>query len=229
MSAQTGDPAPSILWLGLLAAISILGLEVAYAIALLLGLSHVEAASDPIGDPYFTMMEVLIVAMMPAFVGLAAALYGACRPHKKPFALAAIAFVTVLAALTTSVHAAILFLSRDPRFAGLDHVFSFEWPSVVYVVDVLAWDFFFGFYAVCLALCFERRGFERWIRLLLILSGLLAFAGLIGAGFGDMRIRIIGILGYVGVFPIACGLIAGVMLGRLRHGGAMPHIQDDRA
>ena len=35
-----------------------------------------------------------------------------------------------------------------------------------------------------------------------------ALAGLSGVAAGDMRLRNIGIVGYVGVFPIAAGLMA---------------------
>ena len=216
MSAHNGGTSPSVFWLGLITSTSIVVLELAYAIALILGLSQLESANDPIGDPYFTIMELLIIAMMPAFLVLAVSVYVSCGSQKKHYALAATVFATALAVVTTSVHSSILLLSREPEFEGLEQVFSFEWPSVVYVLDVLAWDFFFGFFAVFLALSFERTGMELWIGLLLLLSGFLAFAGLVGATVGDMSIRNVGIIGYVGVFPLAAVLIAGLMLRRLR-------------
>ena len=44
--------------------------------------------------------------------------------------------------------------------------------------------------------------------MLLIVSGVLALAGLSGLALGDMRLRNLGVLGYVGVFPIAAALLA---------------------
>ena len=96
------------------------------------------------------------------------------------------------------------------------NVFSFEWPSAVYVLDALAWDFFFGFFAIFLALSFERTGLDKWIRGFLILSGILSLAGLLGLALGNMDIRNIGILRYVGVFTIAAVLIAVWMWRPLR-------------
>jgi hypothetical protein len=53
--------------------------------------------------------------------------------------------------------------------------------------------------------------------MLLIVSGVLALAGLAGVVTGDMRLRNIGIIGYAGVFPVAAALIA-VLFRR----GALP-------
>ena len=215
MSAPNGNVSQSVLRLGVIAPVFVVTLECAYAITLVLGLTALEAASDPIGDPYFTIMELLIIAMMPAFIVLTITIHTICGLLRRHYALAATIFVTILAALTSSVHASILVLSRDPAFAGMSDVFSFEWPSLVYVLDILAWDFFFGFYAVFLALSFERNGLEGWIRRVLFLSGILALAGLLGVAVGDMNIRNIGIVGYVGVFTIAAILVAVWMLRRL--------------
>jgi hypothetical protein len=42
----------------------------------------------------------------------------------------------------------------------------------------------------------------------MIISGLLALAGLAGVAFGDMQLRDIGIVGYVGVFLVVAVLLA---------------------
>ena len=46
------------------------------------------------------------------------------------------------------------------------------------------------------------------MRVLMIASGALALAGLSGVVVGDMRLRNIGIVGYVGVFLIVAALLA---------------------
>lgn len=204
------------LQLGTASAALIVLIEAFYAIALVLGLAALEAPTDPIADPYFSVMEVLIMALMPTMILFSVAMHASCAEDKKTFALASVIFVAILSAITTSVHASILFLSRDPAFSGMNHVFSFQWPSVVYVLDVLAWDVFFALFAACLALTLKRDGIERSARWLLFLSAALAFAGSVGAVTGDMRIRNIGIIGYVPVFTIATGLIGVRMLQRMR-------------
>ncbi|WP_298865138.1 hypothetical protein [uncultured Sulfitobacter sp.] len=199
-----------------MASVLIVILECAYAIALTLGLSSLEVASDPIGDPFFTIMELLIIAMMPTFVVLTIAVHASCHASRRHYALAATVFVAILTTITTTVHASILLLSREVAFVDMNNVFSFEWPSVVYVLDVLAWDFFFGFFAIFLALSFEQTGLDKWIRGLLMLSGILSLAGLLGAAIGNMDIRNIGIVGYVGIFTTAVALIVVWMWRRLQ-------------
>ncbi|MDJ0638799.1 MAG: hypothetical protein QNJ20_08195 [Paracoccaceae bacterium] len=203
--------------LGIASALLLVVLEILYAVVLILGLSKLDGPGAPIPDPYFTVMEVLILAIMPPLILLAIAVHSSCAPDRKPFAFASVIFIAIATTVTTAVHSSILFLSRAPAFADMNHVFSFEWPSVVYVLDILAWDVFFAFFAIFLALALDRHGVEGWARRLSFLSGLLAFTGLWGAVAGDMQIRNIGIIGYVGVFPVAALLIALSMKQRLAH------------
>ncbi len=45
-------------------------LLVAYAVTLAVGLLSLESPQQPIGDPMFLILEVLIIIMMPAMVAL---------------------------------------------------------------------------------------------------------------------------------------------------------------
>jgi hypothetical protein len=48
--------------------------------------------------------------------------------------------------LTCSLHFVILTVSRQSGFASLtslQRLLAFEWPSIAYAVDILAWDVFF--------------------------------------------------------------------------------------
>ncbi|HCU35823.1 MAG TPA: hypothetical protein DGT21_10320, partial [Armatimonadetes bacterium] len=47
-----------------------------------------------------------------------------------------------------------------------------------------------------------------WVRWMMIASGVLALAGLIGVLTGSMQLRNIGIVGYVGVFLVVVVLLA---------------------
>jgi hypothetical protein len=163
----------------------------------------------------FSIMEVLIIALAPAMVALMVAVHAWAPAEAKALTLTSLVFMSLLASVTTSLHFAILTLSRHVAFAHRQwsaFVFSFKWPSVAYALDILAWDFFFA-----LSVLFAAGAFlhAKPIRSLLILSGLLALAGLSGVAFDDMRLRNIGIVGYVIVFPIAAILI-GIMFYRTR-------------
>jgi hypothetical protein len=87
-------------------------------------------------------------------------------------------------------------------------VFSFEWPSVAYALDILAWDVFFALSMLFAAPVFSGSRLSAWIRALMVASGSLALVGRSGVVAGDMRLRNIGIVGYVGVFLIVAVLLA---------------------
>jgi hypothetical protein len=55
---------------------------------------------------------------------------------------------------------------------------------------------------------FRGNRLAVWIRVLMIASGVLALAGLSGVVVGDMQLRNIGIVGYVGVFLVVAALLA---------------------
>ena len=179
--------------LGIFSAAATVILLLTYAVTLAVGLASLESAQQPIGDPMFTILEVLIIIMMPVMVALMVAVHAWAPVHAKALSLISLVFMGLLAGVTCSLHFVILTLSRQPEFTGqpwLPLVFSFSWPSVAYALDILGWDV--------------------WIRLLMIASAVLALAGLSGIVIGDMQLRNIGIVGYVGVFLVVAALLAAL-------------------
>jgi len=174
-------------------------------VVLLAGLAATPRGA-PIADPWFTLMEALILLIAPLMVVMMAEIHARAGPDARPGALVAVAFMTVAAALTSAVHFSILVLSRTEPFSGAawSRVLAFEWPSVVYAIDVLAWDGFFPLALFCAAPAVGARRVRR----LLFLAAALALVGLLGPVLGRMDVRNIGILGYAVVFPLAAGLYA---------------------
>jgi hypothetical protein len=180
---------------GVFSAAATVILLVAYAVTLTVGLLSLESPEQPIGDPMFTILEVLIITMMPAMVALMAAVHAWAPMHAK---------------VTMSLHFCILTLSCQPEFAGqswLPLVFSFNWPSVAYALDIVGWDVFFALSMLFAAPIFRGSRLATWIHVLMIVSGVLALAGLSGVVVGDMQVRNIGIVGYVGVFVVVAALL----------------------
>jgi hypothetical protein len=197
--------------LGIFSAAATVILLVAYAVTLATGLASLESPQQPIGDPMFTILEVLIITMMPAMVALMVAVHAWAPMHAKTLSLTSLVFMGMLAGLTCSVHFVTLTLSRQPEFAGqpwLPLVLSFNWPSVVYALDILGWDVFFPLSMLFAAPVFWGSRLAAWIRVLMTASGVLALAGLRGVVVGDMQLRNIGIVGYVGVFLVVTALLA---------------------
>ncbi len=192
--------------MGILAGLAVVALELVYLIVLTIGLTRLPTPGDPISDPWFTIMEVLILAMVPAFIVLMTAVHAHAGRADKGYSLAALVFMSMMGLVTACVHFSILTLGRHAAFDGYDLVFAFTWPSVVYALDILAWDVFFALSVLFAAPTFRGSGVTLAVRWALVASGLFALAGLIGVPTGDMSLRNIGILGYAGLMPIAAGL-----------------------
>lgn len=210
--------------LGLGAAVGVVALDVAYAITLVVGLLSLKSPEQPIGDPMFTILEVLILLLMPAMMALMAALHAWAPQERRALSLVALVFMGLLAGVTGGVHFSILALSRQAAFAGPPWstvVFPFRWPSVVYALDILAWDVFFPLSMFFAAPVLTGSRLADWIRRLMIASGLLALAGLSGVAAGDMQLRNIGIVGYLGVFLVVAALSA-ILFHRSRPRAASP-------
>jgi len=197
--------------LGIFSAAATVILGVAYAVTLAVGLLTLESPQKPIGDPIFPILEVLIIVMMPAMVALMVAVHAWAPMDVKALSLTSVVFMGLLAGVTCSLHFCVLTLSRQPEFteqSWLPLVLSFEWPSVVYALDILGWDVFFPLSMLFAALVFQGSRLAAWIRVLMIASGVLSLAGLSGVVAGDMQLRNIGIVGYVGVFLVVVALLA---------------------
>ncbi len=196
---------------GIVSAVGTVLLSVVYAVPLIAGLLSLPSPDAPIGDPWFSMMEILIIVTMPAMMGLMVAIQAWASPETKVFGLLAIVFIGLLSGLTCSVHFVVLTVSHQAELAGqpwLAPLLSFTWISVPYALDILAWDVFFALAVLSAAPVFRGSRLARSICLLMIISGVLALGGLSGVFLDDGRFRSIGILGYAGVFPVAALLLA---------------------
>src|ERR1041385_8449135 len=133
--------------IGIFSAVGVTVLVMAYAITLTNGFLSLKSPQQPIGDPMFSILEVLIIVMMPLMVALMVAVHAWAPSHAKTLSLTAVVFMGLLAGVTCRVHFVILTLSRRAAFAGqswLPLFLSFKWPSVAYALDILGWDFFFA-------------------------------------------------------------------------------------
>jgi hypothetical protein len=204
--------------LGIVSATGTVFLSVLYAIPLTAGLLALPSPDAPIGDPWFPMMEVLIILTMPLIVGLMVAVHAWASPETKVFSLIAVIFTGLLTVVTSSVHFVILTVTHRAEFAGqswVPSVLSFRWLSVAYALDVLAWDVFFALAVLFAAPVFRGSRLARSIRLLLVISGALALGGLSGVILDRSALRSIGIVGYAVVFPVA-GVLLAILFYRAR-------------
>ncbi|MGF1568371.1 MAG: hypothetical protein ACFCVD_09925 [Nodosilinea sp.] len=210
--------------LGQIAAWMVFGLGLLYAATTVLGLLSLKSPQDPVGNPFFTLMELLTIAIAPLMVVTLVAVHGYARPEAKMYSLMALIFMALMAGITSSVHVTILAVSRQMAAAGLpsaELLFSFRWPSVAYALDILAWDWFFALAMLCAAPVFKVGRLEKTVRGLIVVSGVLSLAGLVGVPLGNMQVRLVGLVGYGVVAPVAF-LLLGRVLGNEGRSPSMP-------
>lgn len=217
MSCESFTPQHRVI--GRAAAWTVCCLEIAYATTTALGLLSLKSPQEPIGDPFFSIMELLILLIAPLLVVTMVAVHAYASSEVKAYSLTAMIFMTLLAGITSSVHFVIFTVSRQIEITGLSGFplfFSFRWPSVAYALDILAWDWFFALSMLCAAPVFKRDKLERMVQILMIVSGGLSLVGLIGVPLANMQIRNIGIIGYSVVAPVVF-LLLGIVFGRIKH------------
>lgn len=184
-----------------------------YGVTLAAGFLSLPSPHEAIGDPFFTVLEILIILIMPFMVALMVAVHAWAPVEFKVYSLMALIFMALLAGVTCSLHFVILTVSHHAslsELAWMPSLISFTWPSVAYAIDILAWDVFFALSVLFASLVFSGSRLNIVIRALLLASSALALAGLSGAVLGNMPLRNIGIVGYVGIFPVVAVLISSV-------------------
>ncbi len=129
--------------IGAVSGAAVAGLSALYVVVLVFGLLTLQTPSAQIADPWFTLMELLILMISPSMVVFAIALQAWVPRERRAIGSIAVVFLSTCAAITMAVHLVVLVASRSPLFGDLEmmrSLFSFQWPSAAYVLDILAWD-----------------------------------------------------------------------------------------
>ncbi len=182
----------------------ILGLT--YALITIGGILSIASPAEQIGQPYFLLMELLIILIAPLMGVTMISVHFTTDPDYKIFSLAATCCMFVMATITSSVHFVVL-STGSQLTAHYPFFFTFQWPSIVYALDILAWDWFYALSMFFAATVFRKTRLEISIRITMITSGVLSLTGLLGIPFENMQLRNIGIVGYGLIGPLVFLLI----------------------
>ncbi len=193
--------------LGYWSALALVGVGVGYVLALAAGFAR-HGFREPIGDPVLAVMEVLTLLSAVPIVTLMAAIVGEAPASRRSFGLVALSFATLCAGVTGTVHFVELTAARQLGEGSL------VWPSRVYAAELMAWDVFLGVALLFASPLFRRNRLERRARVLLLLCGTLCLVGALGPLIGNMRVQLVGVLGYAIVLPVVCAFLARVFAGR---------------
>ena len=187
--------------IGRCAAFAMFGIGVIYAVALITGVA-MNGLSQPIVDPLLAIMELLTLISAPLLLVMMAALHNRAQGDGATASSIALAFMILAVGTTCAVHFVELTALRQLGTAGL------IWPSTAYALELLAWDMFLGLSLVFAAAAFRGAIKGQAMARGLMLSGCLCLFGLVGPATGNMRLQFIGVLGYAGVLPVVCLMVA---------------------
>ena len=192
-----------VLLLGMWTAWTIVVLYVVYIAVLFAG----GVAVGVPREPYLATAEILTSVGALIQVGLVAVIHDSAPPRAKTLSLAALGWMLLMAGLTVTVHFVQLTVARRIDLAAtpeLARLFGWEWPSLLYAIELVAWHLFLGLSLLFAASAFRGRGAEAAVRVGLRVSGSLCIIGLVGPALGNLNWRMIGVFGYGLVFPIVC-------------------------
>jgi hypothetical protein len=190
----------------------LLGMWSAWALAALYGvyIATLFAGGVAVGvpaEPYLAAAEVLTAVSGLLQVALIAAIHQCAPAEARISSLMALVWMSVMAGLTMTVHVVQLTAGRQIDLAAMPdfrYVFGWEWPSLLYAMELAAWHLFFGLSLLFAAPAFRGGGLDAAVRVGLIVAGALCLVGLVGPAVGDLNWRMIGVVGYGLVFPVAC-------------------------
>jgi hypothetical protein len=195
------QPIVTIARLGARSGFAVVVVGLAYAIVLAVGMAR-HGLSEPIADPILAVMEVLTILSAIPLLALFVALHAASASDRRPWATLALAFAAMFCFATTGVHLVELTAGRALGRSGL------VWPSVPYAVELFAWDFLLGVALLLAAEAVRHTPREGRLRGWLRATGWLCLLGLLGPLVGNMRIQLIGVVGYAVLLPIVAWMLA---------------------
>jgi hypothetical protein len=187
--------------LGSWSAFAVFLIGVIYIAALALGFAT-HGLEEPITDPLLAVMEVLTILSAMALLVMMAAIHSFASMERKICGSIALGFMTIVTGTTSAVHFVELTAARQLGTG------SIVWPSTTYAVELLAWNLFLGLSLLFAAPIFEGDDLQRHVRRGLRISGALCVAGVLGPVVGNMRLQLVGVLGYAGILPLVCFILA---------------------
>ena len=199
--------------MGMVGAWTVFVVNEAYAITSGLGYLSARDASAPISDPYLSIMSLLIVLMAPFLVITMVAVHSYAASKHKPYSRIALAFMILLAGITSSVNFALFAVARQPNPLSSQWVLSYitsTWPPLPQALDFFAWDWFFALSMLLASPAFQGSRLENATRALMLITAVLCFVALALFPFLPALATIIGTIGWGVAGPIVFLLLANL-------------------
>lgn len=187
------------------------GFAVSEVYAVVSGVAYASQGAAVESGPFLSVMALMVVLMGPFLVLSMVAVHAYASPDRKPYSLAALAFMLACVTITTCINFLLLMVSSQPSLfseAWRALFLPCRWPVPAFVLDNFVWDWFFGLSMLLAAPIFGRSA----LRLLAIASGVLCLAGLVWLAVSPAQAILIGILGWGAAGPFVFLLLAKLFM-----------------
>ena len=165
---------------------------------------------EPIGDPFFAVMEGLTMVSALALSGLVTAIWGFAERAHRVQGMLTLSLGALAASLTMAGHIVQLTAIRQLWRAGQLPDYRLVWPSATLAVEYFAWDVLVGGTMIFASFALTGGPGSTPARRAMLIGGALCLLGLVGPGSGRMILQNIAVTGYAIFLQIACALTARI-------------------
>jgi hypothetical protein len=183
---------------------SLITIGIIYIFVVIWGISTQNPITNEIQNNIRIIMEILTAFSSMLLFLLTLSIHFLIDEDNHFYSILSIVFMSASMVVTLCVHFISITLSDELIMANqfFKYLLSLEWPSVLYALDIVAWDIFFGLSFVALGIGFILSKYDKLTGILMIASGFLSLSGIAAIPARVMEIRFIGVFGYT-VLPVA--------------------------
>ncbi len=154
----------------------------------------------PPAEPYISVVSIVSLASVPAFVFLWAILHNVASLEKKIYTQTSLALIVIFATLTSINRYVAMTVVRQSMTMGITDGLSwfmpYGWPSIMAAIEVLAWGGFLGSAFLFLAPVFHEGKLELAISWTLIVSGIFSLIAVFGQVVNSAVLNMLGIIAW---------------------------------
>lgn len=189
-------------------AYSIVILGIIYIVLIAIGIMTQSKENGYIKDDIRILMEILTMFSAVLLLLFTISINQLVEDERKVFSLFSVLMMLGLVILTFSCHFINITVGKELNDSNksFSYLVSLTWPSVIFAIDILAWDVFFGFSFIALGISIIKSKIWGILPIIMIVSGILSLVGLIAIPLKNMNIRYIGVFGYT-VMPLIESII----------------------
>jgi hypothetical protein len=189
-------------------AYSLITLGIIYVLLITIGIMTQSKETGYIQDDIRILMEISTMISAILLLLFAISIDQLVEESKKLFSTFSVLMMLGLVILTLFCHFISITIGESliENNEIFGYLVSLTWPSVIFAVDILAWDILFGLSFIALGISIINSFPKKIIPITMIVAGILSLVGLIALPLNNMNLRYIGVFGYT-VMPLITSIL----------------------